>query len=125
MHRRQVLLAVAGLALLATVAHADVPKSVKLFGRDYDVITTPRTGTFKNGVTVNPQKPDADNPVVPLKGNLAFAPGGTKDADRLFVVAATQGATGVTSDGFYMLAGHKRPGCLWTRVFQRLRLLPR
>jgi len=113
MYRRQVLLTVAGLALLATVAHADVPKSVKLFGRDYDVITTPRTGTFKNGVTVNPQKPDADNPVVPLKANLAFAPGGTMDADRLFVVAATQApavaATGnldtPNSDGFYMLQG--------------------
>jgi hypothetical protein len=105
MHRRQVLFATLGLALAATTVHAAVPTTVKLGKTEYDVITTKRTGTFKNGVTVEPQKPDADNPVVPLKGNLAFAPGGTMDADRLFVVAATQGAVGPTADGFYMLQG--------------------
>jgi hypothetical protein len=113
MYRRQVLLGGIGLVLAASVCSADVPTTVKLLGRDYTVITTKRTGTFKNGVTVNPQKPDDDNPVVPLKANLAFAPGGTMDADRLFVVAATQAPavapTGnldtPTSDGFYMLQG--------------------
>src|SRR5436309_2079516 len=111
MHRRQVLLTVAGLAFLAAAAQADVPKTVRLLGRDYDVIVTKRTGTFKNGVTVNPQMPDSDNPVVPLKANLAFAPGDNTNTDRLFVVAATQAPavapTGnldtPTSDGFYML----------------------
>jgi hypothetical protein len=113
MHRRQVLLAVMGLALMAGIAQADVPKTLKLFGRDYDVIATKRTGAFKNGVTVNPQMPDSDNPVVPLKANLAFAQGDNTNTDRLFVVAATQAPavapTGnldtPTSDGFYLLQG--------------------
>jgi len=108
MHRRQVLFGAVGLMLLTPAAFAAQIKDgdqITLLGRKYTVAITKRTGTFKNGVTVNPQMPDADNPVVPLKANLAFAPGATSDADRLFVVAATQGSTGVTSDGFYMLQG--------------------
>jgi hypothetical protein len=118
MYRRQVLFGVIGLVLATAAVQADVPQTVNLLGREYTVIATKRTGTFKNGVTVEPQKPDADNPVVPLKANLAFAPGGTPDADRLFVVAATQtpavAPTGnldtPTSDGFYMLQGTDERG---------------
>jgi len=108
MQRMQVLFGGLGLVLAAvSVCSADVPSTVKLLGRSYTVIATKRTGTFKNGVTVNPQMPDADNPVVPLKANLAFAPDASGDVtkDRLFVVAATQTATGITSDGFYLLQG--------------------
>jgi hypothetical protein len=110
MHRRQVLLGVLGLTLAATAVQAAAPATVKMLGREYTVITTKRTGTFKNGVTVEPQKIGGDETVVPLKANLAFAPGGTPDADRLFVVAATQGAVGPTSDGFYMLQGTDERG---------------
>jgi len=110
MHRRQVLFGAVGLMLLAPAAFAAQIKDgdqITLLGRKYTVTITKRTGTFKNGVTVNPQMPDADNPVVPLKANLAFAPDSSGDLtkDRLFVVAATQGVTGVTSDGFYLLQG--------------------
>jgi hypothetical protein len=110
MQRGKVLLGVLGLALAATTVHAAVPNTVKILGRDYTVITSKRVGTFKNGVTVEPQKPSEDQPVVPLKGNLAFAPGGTQDADRLFVVAAHQDNLGPTSDGFYMLQGTNELG---------------
>jgi hypothetical protein len=110
MHRRQVLFSVVGLMLVAgSAVHAQVNSGdkLKLLGRDYTVIITPRTGTFKNGVTVNLQKPGGDVTVDTRKANLAFAQGTQADGsdDRLFVAAATQGATGVTSDGFYQLIG--------------------
>src|SRR5215210_5880902 len=79
---RLVLLSVLGLALAATTVHAAVPTTVKILGQEYTVITTKRVGTFKNGVTVEPQKVGGDQDVVPLKAALEFVPGGTPDADR-------------------------------------------
>jgi hypothetical protein len=107
MKRRQVLLSALGLMLAAAAVRADVPKTVKILGQNYTVIASPRTGVFKNGVTVNLQKggggiADAD---VPHKACLAFAPGGTPDADRLYVGAAFQDDPGPIADGFYMLQG--------------------
>jgi len=98
-----------GFMLASSAVHAQVNSGdkLRLLGRDYTVVITPRTGTFKNGATVNLQKPGGDVTVDTMKANLAFAPGTQAygSGDRLFVVAATQGATGVTSDGFYMLQG--------------------
>lgn len=109
MHRRHLLFGLMGLILASSAAHAQVNNGdkLKLLGRDYTVVITPRTGTFKNGVTVNLQKPSGDVTVDTQKANLAFAPGAAADGsqDRLFVAAATQGSTSVTSDGFYMLQG--------------------
>jgi hypothetical protein len=99
-----------GLMLAAATVRADVPPTVKILGKDYTVIASKRTGTFKNGVTVNPQMPGGDQDVVPLKAALAFAPGGTPDADRLFLAAAAQDNTGPTSDGLYMLQGANEQG---------------
>lgn len=110
MQRRQVLFSVVGLAFLAAAAQADVPKTAKILGKDYDVIVSKRVGTFKNGVTVELQKVGGDQEVVPFKANIAFAPGGTPDADRLFVAAATQDNPDVSSDGFYMLQGTNELG---------------
>jgi hypothetical protein len=109
MHRKRFLVGLVAVMVSCAAAGAQVQNGdkMKLLGRDYTVVITPRTGTFKNGATVNPQKPGGDVTADTLKANLAFAPGTQADGsgDRLFVVAATQGATGVTSDGFYMLQG--------------------
>jgi hypothetical protein len=109
MQRRQVLFGVLGLALAATAVRADVPKTVTILGQQYTVTTTPRAGTFKNGVTVNLQKGGGgvDDADVPKKANLAFVPdaGGDATKDRLFVVAAVQDDPGPTMDGLYILTG--------------------
>src|SRR5260370_41686956 len=95
-----------GLALAAAV-RADVPKTVTILGKAYTVTANPRTGAFKNGVTVHLQTPGGSETadLVPHKANLGFAPGADAASDRLFVVAATEDADGVTSDGFYMPKG--------------------
>jgi hypothetical protein len=106
MQSRQVLISAIGLALMGTGVRADAP--VKILGQDYTVTTTQRAGTFKNGVTVNLQgltDNTVDPAMAPKKANLAFAPAGTADADRLFVVAAHADTLGITSDGLYMLQG--------------------
>jgi hypothetical protein len=46
-----------------------------------------------------------DPAMAPKKANLAFVPGATADADRLFVVAAHADTLGITSDGMYVLQG--------------------
>jgi hypothetical protein len=107
MQRRQVLYSVLGLVLAAGAARADAPKSVKILGTTYAVVSNPRTGTFKNGATVNLQKgggcvSDAD---VALKANICFVPGADASQDRLFVAAAHQDDPGPTSDGLYILTG--------------------
>jgi hypothetical protein len=108
MQRRQVIFGVLGLTLAASAVRAAAPNEVTLLGQKYGVTVTPRHGAFKNGTIVNLQKVGGDitdDATVPKKANLAFAPGGTADADRLFVVAAHQDNPGPTSDGLYMLQG--------------------
>jgi hypothetical protein len=119
MQRRQVLLSALGLVLAATTVRADVPKTVTILGQAYSVTSTPRSGTFKNGQTVNLQAvvdPTVDPAMAPKKANLAFAPGATADADRLFVVAAHADTLGITSDGFYMLQGADANGVFSPQV---------
>jgi hypothetical protein len=113
MYRRQVLFGTLGLALAASAVQAAVPATVKILGQEYSVTATPRHGTFKNGTVVNLQKVGSDitdDAAVPKKANLSFAPGGTADADRLFVAAAHQDNPGPTADGLYMLQGSDANG---------------
>ena len=108
MQRRQVLLGAVGLMAIATAARANAPATVKILGQDYTVTRSDRAGTFKNGQVVNLQgltDNTVDPAMAPKKANLAFVPGATADADRLFVVAAHADTLGITSDGLYILQG--------------------
>lgn len=112
MQRRQVLFGVLGVALAASAVQADIPKEATLFGQKYNITVTKRTGTFKNGVVIKPATPtaDGDETEAPGKANLAFAPGGTPDADRLFVVSAFQDQDDVEGDQLYVLKGSSPEG---------------
>jgi len=105
MRRLAVLGGILGLVLSARVPAS--AQDVTILGQKYTVTVSPRHGTFKNGTTVNLQKGGGDiaDADVPKKATLAFAPGASPEADRLFVGAAHQDALGPTSDGFYMLQG--------------------
>src|SRR3954451_2686739 len=119
MQRRQVLLGVAGLGLLATGVWASPPATVKILGQDYNIITTERFGAFKNGVTVNLQgltDNTVDPAMAPHKANVAFVPGATAADDRLFVVAAHADTLGITSDGMYVLKGADATGAFGPKI---------
>lgn len=100
MKQVRVFLGVVGLALLATVAGADVPKEATLFGQKYTLSEQPLLGTWKNGLsTVGPD--DGTH----LAGGIAFVPGETAEQDRLFVTTAhNAGFTGPV-DQFFLLTG--------------------
>jgi hypothetical protein len=108
MKRTHVAFSLLGLMLATGTALAQVPKTVKILGQEYDVIAAKRYGLFKNGVTVNLQKGGGDSITdedVAKKAALSFAPGASPAQDRLFVAAAHQDDPGPTSDGIYMLRG--------------------
>ena len=108
------MLGLLGLVLAASAARADLPpdypKTVKLFGTEYNVRVDSRAGTFKNGVKIALQTPTADVDTK-QKANLSFALGADPSADRLFVAAPIGGNDeGPTGDQLYMLKGSDASG---------------
>lgn len=118
MNRRQVLMGVLGMVLAATAVRADVPKTVTLFGQEYDVTVHSLEGTYKNALKVT-QPPifDADGFLINnRRNNIDFAPGATAEQDRLFVVTTPDPTEGrEPSDQFYVLTGTDANGLFNTQ----------
>jgi len=105
MHRARLVIGALGLILAVGAASADVPKTVKLFGQDYDVTINSLAGTYKNGVTIS-QVTDFADRVNNRRTNIDFVPGADPSQDRLFVVAAPNASDDTDpADQFYLLTG--------------------
>jgi hypothetical protein len=98
MRRLSVMVGILGLAW-AAVLPAGAQKTVKLFGKTYNVDCQSRAQTYKNGLKVT--LPDSGN----KKANLFFVEGADPSKDRLFVAAPITSDDAVTGDQVYLLTG--------------------
>jgi hypothetical protein len=105
MYRARMVVGVLGMILAAGAVSADVPKTVKLFGQEYDVEIHSLAGAYKNGVTIS-QVTDFADRANNRRNNIDFVQGASPEQDRLFVVAAPNPSDDTDSaDQFYLLTG--------------------
>jgi hypothetical protein len=114
MHRARVVVTVLGALLVAGSVSAQVPKTVKLFGQEYDVDVHSLAGSYKNGVTIS-QVTDFADRANNRRNNFDFVQGASPEQDRLFVVAAPNPSDDTDSaDQFYVLTGADANGLFST-----------
>jgi hypothetical protein len=93
------------MVLAVGAAGADVPKTITLFGQEYDVTINSLAGSYKNGLTVS-QATDYADRVNNRRNNIDFVPGADPSQDRLFVVTAPNPSDDTDAvDQFYVLTG--------------------
>jgi hypothetical protein len=101
MRRMPLVLSMLGLVWAAALPARAQQKTVKLFGRTYNVDCASRAQTYKNGLKV--VLPASGN----QKANLFFAEGADPSQDRLFVAAPINGTDDPlpTAHQLYVLTG--------------------
>jgi hypothetical protein len=110
MHRARFTVGVLGMILAAGAASADVPKTIKLFGNDYDVTTNSLVGAYKNGLSVALPTDFADR-ANNRRTNIDFVQGADPSQDRLYVVSAPNPSVDTDSaDQFFLLTGSDANG---------------
>ncbi len=100
MREMRVTLGVLSLALVASMASADVPKEATILGQKYTLTEQPLTGKWKNGLSTT-RPDDASH----MSGGITFVAGETPEKDRLFVSTAFNGGYANNADQLFLLTG--------------------